>query len=446
MSGSPDVVVIGAGPYGLAASAHLRHAGADVRVFGAPMSFWKGHMPRGMCLKSSWSASRIADPEGTATLEAFERDRGARIERPIPLDDFLAYADWFRQRVAPEIDPRQVERVEASEPGFRVVLEDGEPIETQRVVVAAGIAEFAWRPPEFAGLPRELATHSSEHPDLSRFAELGAEAPTTELDTEFAAVVDLQLQLLRADLVRQRQLDALGRDIVVGGGQSALESAVLLREAGADVEVVLRARDVRWVGRATREGVVGRILFDPSDVGPALISHLVAHPRVLQRLPWSVRAEVARRSLAPGASLWLRPRAGGLSITSGRHVVTAVRTNGHLTLALDDGGTREVDHVVLATGYRVDVRRYRFLAPDLLASLRCSDGYPLLHDGLESSVRRLHFLGAPAVRSFGPLVRFVSGTGFASKALVRSLRGVRSRSSAKARGPAFDAAAPERGA
>src|SRR5207249_6647103 len=55
MSGQKtDVIVIGAGPYGLAASAHLRGAGANVRGLGKPMSFWMRHMPKGMRLRSPW--------------------------------------------------------------------------------------------------------------------------------------------------------------------------------------------------------------------------------------------------------------------------------------------------------------------------------------------------------------------------------------------------------
>ena len=105
MNSSPsDVVVIGAGPYGLAAAAHLAEAGASIRVFGSPMSFWMRHMPRGMLLRSPWGASHIADPRSTLTLDAFERGRGAPLSRPVPLTDFVAYGHWFRRQAVPEID------------------------------------------------------------------------------------------------------------------------------------------------------------------------------------------------------------------------------------------------------------------------------------------------------------------------------------------------------
>ena len=62
MSKRLDAIVIGAGPYGLAAAAALRSAGVDPHVFGEPMSFWMEHMPKGMLLRSPWGASHIGDP------------------------------------------------------------------------------------------------------------------------------------------------------------------------------------------------------------------------------------------------------------------------------------------------------------------------------------------------------------------------------------------------
>jgi hypothetical protein len=145
----------------------------------------------------------------------------------------------------------------------------------------------------------------------------------------------------------------------------------------------------------------------------------------LRRLPQLAQREALRRSLVPGASLWLRDRAKDMPIITGRRITSVARANGHLRLGLDDTTWREVDHVVLATGYRPDVRRYGFLSPSVIAALRCVEGHPVLGDGLESSVAGLHFLGAPAALSFGPLLRFVSGTEFAARALVRSITRLR---------------------
>jgi thioredoxin reductase len=385
VSRSPDVVVVGAGPYGLAVAAQLGNADAEVRVFGIPMSFWMRHMPKGMLLRSPWGASHIGDPSAVPTLDVFERDRRAKVERPIPLADFVAYGHWVQQRTTPDVDSRRVARVEPSGAGLRVRLEHGDTIECRRVVVAVGISDFAWRPAEFAELPEDLASHSSDHVDLGAFA---------------------------------------GRRVaVLGGGQSALESAALLREAGADVELLIRAPRLRWVGRATREGILGRLLFDRTDVGPAMVSHVVARPLLYRRLSPAVQRWLSRRSLVAGAATWLRPRLSEVRVTVGRQVTLATRRDGHVALRLDDGTTRDVDHVVLATGYRVDLRRLAFLAPLTQARIRCDDGYPVLDGGFQSNVPGLHFIGATAVGSFGPLVRFVSGTRFTAMTLASAITG-----------------------
>jgi cation diffusion facilitator CzcD-associated flavoprotein CzcO len=378
-----DAIVIGAGPYGLAAAAGLRRIGADLHVLGSLMSFWSRHMPQGMCLRSPWDASHIGAPHGPLSLSAFERHRGAPLARPLPLSDFIAYAHWFQQNAGFEVDPRMVDRVDRIDGGFRVTLADGEPLIAQRVVVAGGIAPFARRPEVFDGLPPELASHASAHSDLTQF---------------------------------------VGRRVaVVGSGQSGTESATLLHERGALVELIMRAPHLNWVGRAPRVGLLGRILFDRTDVGPMLFSHLIARPRLLQRFPLSVRDDSVRRALEPGVSLWLRERLRSVKITPERRVTSARRSNGRVHLRLDDGSTREVDHVFLATGYRTDIRLYRFLSPELLAGIHLAAGHPVLDAGLQSSIPGLHFVGAPAMHSFGPLLRFVSGTDFASRSLVRGI-------------------------
>ena len=95
---------------------------------------------------------------------------------------------------------------------------------------------------------------------------------------------------------------------------------------------------------------------------------------------------------------------------------------------LNDGTDRAVDHVVLGTGYRVDVSRYPFVSPALVERVRTVNGYPVLDAGLETSSPGLHVLGAPAAWSFGPIMRFVAGTEFAGRALQRRVSKARSRS------------------
>ena len=387
-SNSPDCVatVIGAGPYGLSAAAYLRAAGVETRIFGEPMAFWQKQMPAGMCLRSNWGASHIADPDGRLTLDEYCREKGNHVSKPIPLDRFVDYGRWYQRRAVPEVEERSIRSVEIAERGFKVVLADGEEFTSQRVVVAAGISSFASRPAEFANVPSSLASHTSEHDDLNKFKGQ--------------------------------------RIVVIGVGQSALESAALFKEAGIEVEVIGRAKNLNWVGLHPKWhhlGIISKMLYSNRDVGPAGLSRLVAMPHLFRRFPRSFQDRSAYRAIRPAGAAWLRPRIAGVPITLGRKVVSAEVAGSQLRLRLDDGTERLVDHALLATGFRVDVSRYPFLAGSLTKQLQAVNGYPVLKRGMESSIRGLHFLGKPAARSFGPLLGFVSGAEFASNELIHGL-------------------------
>ena len=385
-----SVVIIGAGPYGLAAAAHLNRVGVDTLVFGETMSFWERHMPAGMYLRSAWEASQIADPKGPLSLDAYSEATKTPIPAPVPLAAFVAYGHWFQSQVAPDVDRRHVHRLESDNGSFRLSLDDGEVITASRVIVATGIAPFAWRPRRFDALPSQLVSHSSDHTDFARFAG--------------------------------------GRVVVVGGGQSALESAALLTEAGADVEVVARAGRLYFLrgGRLRRRlGPLRPVFYPAHDVGPPGLSLLVGSPSLFSRLPRRLQTRMARRAIRPAGADWLPQRTGSVHMTTGRAIIEAAPLQNGLRLRLDDGGVREADHLLLATGFRVDVSRYAFLASTLLDGLRRVDGYPVLGRGLESSIPGLHFVGAPAAWSFGPLMRFVSGTWFSGRVLARFLSGER---------------------
>jgi FAD-dependent urate hydroxylase len=384
------VAIIGAGPYGLAAAAHLRGVGIETCIFGRVMEFWENQMPAGMFLRSSWEASHIADPDRQLTLDRYQTSRNIALSKPIPLGNFIDYGRWFQQQIAPDVDERRVTCLEQTPRGFSLLLEDGDCVHVARVVVATGIAPFARRLPQFGGLPRELVSHTSDHRNLSR---LGRK-----------------------------------RVVIVGGGQSALESAALLVEGSTEVEVIVRKPGVHWLDQKlawlkSEANPLRRLFYPPTDVGPPGLNWIVATPGLFRRLPLSLQEKIAYRSIRPAGSGWLLPRVGEVRITTSRVVNAASSASEQVILKLDNNSQRCVDHVLLATGYRVDISLYDFLAPELLKSVRRIDGYPLLGPGFESSVPGLHFLGAPGARSFGPVCRFVSGTPYTARALARYIAG-----------------------
>ena len=384
-----DVVVIGAGPYGLSASAHLRTVkGLDVLTFGEPMSFWERNMPVGMLLRSGWEATHIADPNRSLTLEKYQAANSKRLSKPVPLDGFIDYGQWYQRQAVPDLDRRKIKQVQPQSTGFRLILDTGETVQARRVVVAAGIDSFAWRPPQFEGLPNSLVSHTREHRELQEFA---------------------------------------GRKVlVIGSGQSALESAALLHERGAEVEIMARTHKIRWLGhlvsRTFQHGlgpVVSKLLYAPTDVGPAGISQIVARPDLTRRFPRSIQDWFCKRSVRPAGARWLVARLQNVPMSLGRTVASAVRVGDRIKVRLNDGSERTVDHVLLGTGYQVDVSKYDFLSPELAKAITCFQGYPRLTEGLEASVPGFHFVGAPAMWSFGALMRFVVGTHYASGALMR---------------------------
>jgi len=209
---------------------------------------------------------------------------------------------------------------------------------------------------------------------------------------------------------------------IVGGGQSALESAALLNESGAEVEVLVRESHLHWLGwqkKIKRFVPMGKILYAPTDVGPAGISQLVARPRWFGKLPRSIQGRIAQRCVRPAGADWLRGRLANVPLRLGLCVRSAVPKDRRLRLLLNDGSERETDHLLFATGYRIDVARYPFLSPKLVSEIAVENGYPILSDGFETSVPGLHFVGAPAAHSFGPLMRFVAGAGYVGKSLVQ---------------------------
>jgi hypothetical protein len=345
-------------------------------------------MPIGMMLRSNWTATSIAEFRGELSLDSYRESSGQEFGTPVPIDRFIEYGEWVQRKVASDVDRRVVSRIESDGDSFHLTLSDEAHLGARRVVVACGIAPFAWRPRRFSALDPTLASHTSDHRDFSKFR---------------------------------------GKNVVVvGGGQSSLETAALLHEEGAETQVLVRANHIHWLhgGKYHRMlGSLAPLVYAPTDVGPMGLSRLVAVPDVFRRLPRRVQEPLARRSIRPAGAAWLGPRLDKVPVRLAQTISKAVPKGDRLRLELANGQVYETDHLLFGTGYRVDVARYPFLGPRLLRGLERIDGYPVLRPGLETSIPGLHIIGAPAAWSFGPIMRFVSGSWYTGRALVRSVTG-----------------------
>jgi predicted ATP-grasp superfamily ATP-dependent carboligase len=390
MTGAVDVAIVGAGPYGLSVAAHLGARGISVREFGLPMHPWRTAMPAGMFLKSQGFASNLSDPAGTHTLEAFCKATGRRYASyglPVPLATFIAYGEWFQRELVPGVEQAAVSRLLPVDGGWELTLATGETARARQVVVAAGIEHFGYVPDVLAGLPPELCTHASQHTDLSRFS---------------------------------------GRSVIVaGGGQSALESAALLHEHGADVQIVMRKAAVAWnsVPLDPARPLHRRLREPESGLGSGWGTWFYStRPGLFRLLPGSIRVQRARTALGPAGASWLRPRVEGkIPVRTGCHLQWA-KPDGDLVrlgVATADGGFAELSasHLIAATGYRADLRRLPFLGPELRAALKTVAGTPAVDAGYESSLPGLYFTGPAVAPTMGPVMRFVYGTGHAARTI-----------------------------
>jgi Pyridine nucleotide-disulphide oxidoreductase len=398
-----DVAIIGAGPYGLSIAAHLKARGVDFRIFGTPMSFWRTHMPKGMHLKSEGFASSLYDPGSTFTLEVYCKEKGipyADIGSPVPLEVFTAYGLEFQRRFVPELENKSVSSLQRSTGGFRIRLEDGETLFARRVVMAIGLAHFEYVPPMLAALPEEFVTHSSTHHDLEQFS---------------------------------------GREVaVVGAGASALDLAALLHQAGAHVEVIARKPVIRFHDppEETKPSFLDRLRTPITGIGPGWKLFLCSNaPLIFRQMPQEFRLDKVRRILGPAPCWFIKEQVvGKVGLNVAVTVTEAKVQNGRVSLQLtDSAGTRRTlvtDHVIAATGYKVDLRRLPFIDSDLQAGIQSVEHTPMLSSNFESSVPRLYFVGITAANTFGPLLRFAFGAGFTAPRISRHLARTAERKSA----------------
>ncbi len=373
------LLIIGAGPYGLAMAAYARHRNLDCLVVGQPMGFWKSSMPRGMLLRSPWTWHM--DPLGVHTLHEYARGHNVNTggADPIPLDLFLRYATWFQEEKAIQVLPSLVHRLEHVHNGFEATLENQEKIATKHVLVAPGFLCFKQIPPEFAHmLPAHRFSHSC---DLVHFETLAGK-----------------------------------RCLIIGGRQSAFEWAALLHERGAAAVHVCHRHDTPK--------------FEASDWSwvSELVEATVTSPAWYRKLSPGQREDISRRFWAEGRlklEPWLEPRIarGPIKVWPRSRMIACTEIpSGELEVALDGGQRLRIDYVILATGYKVDVSQIPYLARgNILDTLQANNGYPILDEGFQSNIPGLYFTSLPATQDFGPFFGFVVGAPVAARVIGSSI-------------------------
>ncbi len=385
-----DVAIIGAGPYGLSVAAHLRARGVGFRIFGQPMIFWKRMLP-GINLKSPDFGSNIYTPEPGNTFIEWCDARGLSRQEPIPMSRFTEYAVDTQARLLPMVEKVEVTQVRAVDDGFEVTTAAGARFGARRVVVAVGLTYFAHMPEALGHLSRDLVSHTSHHTDYQRW--------------------------------KGKQV------IVVGAGQSALESAGALREIGATVTLVMRKSAPYFTPVPSGRGrsLWQKIRYPRTVLGEGPLNYSLQHlPIWPYFLPDRLRVWLTNKHLGPYGTWWLRQQLeNGVTLLPRSTVLGAEPRGARVELRIRDGEGREkglvADHVVCGTGYETDIDRLPFLGPELTARIARIRRAPRLSLQFESSVPGLYFVGQAASFSFGPILRFVCGAEFAAPAVARYL-------------------------
>jgi thioredoxin reductase len=374
------LLIIGAGPFGLAVAAEALYHGLPVSVIGKPMAFWRENMPKGMVLRSA--SDWHLDPQDAYTIEVFLADRGLRPSdvEPLAIETYLDYATWFQRQAGVVVEPAEMVRLDVASDGRFDAALDHETVRADNVVVAIGLRYFAEVPQELKIMfPTGRLEHSCNFVDVSK---------------------------------------AKGRRcLIIGGRQSAFEWAALLHEAGASsVDVVHRHPSPK---------------FEQSEWKWAteLAAGLAHDPTWFRRLSQPDKDKIAARMWGEGrlkVEPWLaaRVRQDSIRIRPDRNVV-AVREleDTALLVTLDGGEELTADIAIAATGYRPDISRIPFLvAGNMSDRLNVHNGCPVLDEAFQTNVPGLYATGALATQDFGPFFGFTLAARGAAVVIGRSVR------------------------
>ena len=387
-----DAVIVGAGPYGLATAAHLSAQGLNVISFGKPMQLWREHMPKGMLLRSFWWATNISDPKKLYGLEQFAQatDQPERVTDPAACETIVDYGLWFYQQAVPNADQTYVRTIEQQENQFTLTLEDERTITSKTVVMAPGLAYYVHRPPEYSHLPESVLSHTADHSSFEHFA---------------------------------------GKSIaIIGGGQSALETAALAHESGAHVQLIARSPLV-WIEGDPKfpeyRPLLERLRNPKAGIAPGWFNWYLEHfPYLFQSLPRATKDRIlrGRGSYGPMGAAWLKPRVVGQVDLHELQSIEQIRDRDNgVEITLSNKKVLNADHVIFGTGYRADIKRLPMLHPDLLPQIKTFRDTPILSGTFESSMPGLYFIGYTSVLSCGPFYRFIVGTDAAARQVTRAI-------------------------
>ncbi|WP_375447140.1 NAD(P)-binding domain-containing protein [uncultured Fibrella sp.] len=378
MNHETTTLIIGAGPFGLGLASYLQQRRHEYQLVGKPMEFWEQHMPKGMLLRSNTNWHLDTDNQWTIDRFFTEHYPARPLSDPISREHYIEYLTWFIEQTGIPVTSTYVRHLSKTGDSFTAELDNGDTIQAQHVVLATGFQYFTCFP-----------------------ANLLALLPAGRFQHTCHAV--------QMDVYRDRRV------LIVGGRQSAFESAALLREAGA------RAVHVSYRHDTPR--------FEEADWSwvETIVAQMANQPAWFRELSAEEQEQYRYKLWAEGrlkVEPWLEARVCQPNVTLHPHtelIAASLDTDNSLRVSLSSGEQLLVDDVMLATGYQVDVKRLPFLSASLQESLAVNNGFPLLETDFQSNVPGLYFSSFPAGQSFGPFFGFTVAVRTAALLIGKSL-------------------------
>ena len=373
------LLIIGAGPFGLAISVHAKHLGIEHIIVGKPMEFWKRNMPKGMLLRSdcNWHL----DPDNVHTINKYLEQQEltyADVE-PLSRDFYLSYAQWFINQKQINVLPAYVRKLDEVNNSFIAYLDNDTTINAKFVVVATGFKYFKFIPDQLLkDLPRGSYTHSCDFVNMH--------------------------------LMKQKRV------LILGGRQSAFEWAALLHEAGAKAVYLSYRHDTPKFTES-----------DWSWVNP-LVDHIADNPSWFRKLPVQEQEDISKKLWAEGRlklEPWLTPRIkkDNIHLFRGTRLVSCMKiATGELKIMFDKAPNITADHIILATGFKVNIHNVPFLTEgNILSKLATNNDFPVIDEHFQTNLPGLFITSMAAGQDFGPFFGFTIAVRTSAKLIGKAI-------------------------
>jgi thioredoxin reductase len=364
-----DVIIIGAGPYGISLASYAVRNGLSYKLLGYPMDFWKNQMPQNMFIRTPYELVRFPDPKNELSIHHFAKETGATPSDPLPRPVFVDYAFWYAQKTGVQFTPEWVNSVTKEHDYFVVKTEENNIYKTKNVIIATGIQEFKYVPEIFQNIALHLVSHTTGYTTFEQFKDKDV--------------------------------------IVIGSGQSAWEASALLHEANSNVQLIYRKEHPVYGGSKSGEVIlrfIGNIFYKL--------------PQMLKKKLWNIASETVP------IARFLRPYVEGKVFEiSGTKVESVIAHNEKVHLKLSNGEEKIADHVIVASGFKINLDKVPFIY-DLKNQIIREEGqvqFPKLNQNFESSIKGLYFAGPLSSHSHGPTFRFILGLGKTAITIIGSI-------------------------